>query len=170
MTRVGVGIDSELEAELVLEEYEAELGSVLRFLAMEAQRAFRYFSTQKYGCFCGAGTVCGSPIDAIDECCRRARRGLHQGGLVNVSIDMWTPLGFRRSRAADLRLVDCVARTRWDAHWYGPAAAAYREALIVRFRLRAWIASQLRARCPYASRTTQSIPLWNVDRLVATCR
>jgi hypothetical protein len=158
---------AELEADMALAEYDSELGSVLRYLAEQAQRAYRYFSTQKYGCYCGKGTECTVPIDNLDRCCQQHDRD-YSAQRLNVSIDMWTPLGFRLSRAADLRLADCAARTRWDLHWYGPAAAAYREALIVLFRTRAWIAGQLEG-LPACVRNNGRIPLWDINGLMAAC-
>jgi hypothetical protein len=153
-----------LEAESAI---QSAVAASLRFLATQARLAYRYFSTQKYGCFCGKGTLCQAPIDKLDECCLAHDRA-YNAVKVNVSVDMWTPLGFRLSRTADLALVSCAAATRWDAHWYGPAAAAYREALILIFSTRAEVAQSLES-LPGCIKNNGITPVWNVDGLLARC-
>ena len=143
------------------------LEATLQFLASQARLAYQYFSTKRYGCFCGKGTQCSHPKDALDRCCldHDAAYGRHG---VNTTIDMWTPRGFILSRPADLALVACAGRTRWDPHWYGPAAAAYREALILIFGTRAKVAATL-ATMPPCIRDNAKVPLWEVGQLLSTC-
>jgi hypothetical protein len=141
--------------------------ATLQFLATQARMAYRYFSTQQYGCFCGKGSQCSHPKDALDQCCLTHDHGYGRHG-VNTTIDMWTPRGFILSRTADLDLVTCASATRWDSHWYGPAAAAYREALVLIFSTRAKIAATLAA-MPPCIRDNGKVPLWEVGRLLSTC-
>ena len=153
-----------LEAESAI---QGAIRAALRYLATQARLAYRYFSTQKYGCFCGKGTECLTPKDHLDRCCLEHDRAYNRVR-VNITVDMWTPLGFRLSRPADLALVSCAARTRWDAHWYGPAAAAYREALILIFTTRAEVAAGLES-LPNCIKNNGSVSVWDVDRLLAGC-
>lgn len=141
--------------------------ATLQFLATQARMAYRYFSTQQYGCFCGKGSQCAHPKDALDRCCLAHDSGYGRYG-VNTTVDMWTPRGFVLSRQADLDLVDCASRTRWDPHWYGPAAAAFRESLILIFSTRAKVAATLSA-MPPCIRDNGKVPLWEVGRLLSTC-
>jgi hypothetical protein len=141
--------------------------ATLQFLATQARMAYRYFSTQQYGCFCGKGSQCAHPKDALDRCCLAHDSGYGKYG-VNTTVDMWTPRGFVLSRQADLDLVDCASRTRWDPHWYGPAAAAFRESLILIFSTRAKVAATLSA-MPPCIRDNGKVPLWEVGRLLSTC-
>ena len=153
-----------LEAESFI---PSAVAASLHYLATQARLAYRYFSTQKYGCFCGKGTLCPAPTDNLDRCCLEHDLAYNRAK-VNLTIDMWTPLGFRLSRTADLALVNCAAATRWDFHWYGPAAAAYREALILIFSTRAEVAQALES-LPSCIKNNGSTPVWDVDRLLARC-
>ena len=162
-TRPVVVVEEQFLGDLLSRGLEA----TLQFVANQARLAYRYFSTQRYGCFCGKGTQCSHPKDALDRCCfdHDAGYGKHN---VNTTVDMWTPRGFILSRQADLALVECAGRTRWDRHWYGPAAAAYREALILTFGTRAKVAATLAA-MPPCIRNNDKVPVWEVGRLLSAC-
>jgi hypothetical protein len=165
-------LDSMLAAEAGQERFLGDLvgggvDATVRFLSTQARLAYQYFSTQKYGCYCGKGTECNHVKDNLDRCCLQHDRAYGAVG-VNDTVDMWTPLGFRRSRQADLALAACASRTRYEWHWYGPAAAAYREALIFIFTTRADIALALEA-LPSCIKDNATLPLWEASRLLSAC-
>jgi hypothetical protein len=108
----------------------------------------RMFHEQRYGCWCGPGNVCTETRDAIDACCKEhdlayARLGVTSGTPAPGQVDMWSPEGFKRTMLADGALVACTQITKLDLHFYGPAAAAYREGVALIFGTRAAIAGWL---------------------------
>jgi hypothetical protein len=108
----------------------------------------RMWSEKRYGC-CGPGNVCDDVRDDIDSCCKQhdldyARLGVTSGPSSATAEDMWSSEGLKRSGFADLRLVACTQATKFDFHFYGPAAWLYRDMVALIFGGRAAIAATLR--------------------------
>ncbi len=103
------------------------------------------FSEQRYGCWCGPGHVCEEVQDDIDKCCKAHDLAYDAVGVTSESpapsgmAGMWSIEGFRRTMAADAKLVAGVNGTIFDFNFYGPAAAAYRAGVTLIFGPRALI-------------------------------
>jgi hypothetical protein len=109
----------------------------------QLDQARRMFQEQRYGCWCGPGNVCTHTVDAIDECCKAHDLAYAAAGVTSDDppppgkVNMWTIDGLKRSMRADADLVTCTQATKYDLHFYGPAAALYREGVALIFGLRA---------------------------------
>jgi hypothetical protein len=115
----------------------------------ELDRWKRLFTEKRYGCFCGPGHVCETPIDTLDRCCQAHDLAYDKVGVSSTAgpgqVDMWTAEGLMRTEDADAELVACSTKTFFEWHWYGPAATAYRVFVALIFGARVLAAKFLRA-------------------------
>lgn len=127
-----MGVTEDVEA-YFQSQYEAQLASWRDW----------WNSNTKHGCFCGAGSVCETAIDALDSCC-----GQHDAdyAAVGQSADtMWTVDGLIATRHADRALANCAggaATVAGDPH-SNPDPEGYRANLISLFGFRADVGDAL---------------------------
>lgn len=114
----------------------------------------------RYGCFCGPGSGCATPRDAMDACCRRHDAEYQALGVSFLT--MGTPSALRRTVQSDCNLVSCVQRARVS----GPAAVAARATIVALFGGRCRIGRLLAAAARIPSPSIPGVgPLW-FDALV----
>ena len=151
--------EAEFEAELALaaeevvrgpeDEAEQFFGFLGKPLTWAARRFWSYWSRQldiaklalsqqRYGCYCGLGSICSTARDGLDRCCQAhdaANSAVGVGGPGGV--DMWTLDGIKRTVSADEALVRCSSAAISDPTLYGPAERLYQRGIVSIFSTRA---------------------------------